>query len=266
MQIVILIITFLLTSVTIFTPNSLFALEDPEKSLFETGIVSKLGAQIDSNLTFTNSDGTKITTQQLFSEGKPIILAPVYYDCPRLCGLVLSGLVKMLNEINLKLGKEYKVLSVSMDAEETPALAAKRSIEYLKQLKADEISPDSWRFLVGEPAPVNSIMSSVGFGFKKDGEEFAHSAALFILTPEGKVSQYFTGIDFSAWDVRLALIDASQGGIGSSLDHILLYCFRFDPTAGKYTLAVLNVLKVVGALTLLAMGFLFYYATRRRVS
>ena len=241
------------------------ALENPAESLSETGVTSNLGAQVDPGLMLTDSSGQKFSFKELSAGGTSIILAPVYYDCPRLCGLVLSGLVKMLNKMSLKLGKEYKVLTVSIDAEETETLADKRLKEYHKQLELEEIPQDSWRFLVGEASQIKLLMQTIGFGFKRDGEEFAHSAALFILTPEGKVSQYFTGIDFSAWDVRLALIDASQGGIGSAIDHVLLYCFRFDPTAGKYTLAVLSILKVVGGLTLLAMGFLFYYASRRRV-
>jgi protein SCO1/2 len=239
------------------------SLENPEANLSDTGVVSKLGAEIDPAIELQDSTGLTVTVGQLLSSGKPTVLVPVYYDCPRLCGLVLSGVVDLLNKMSLKIGTEYNVLSVSMDAEEKPPLAAKRLKEYQKKLTANEVSADSWRFLVGNEAQVSKLMQTIGFGFKKDGEEFAHSAALYILTPEGKVSQYFTGIEFSAWDVKLALIEASQGGIGSAMDHVLLYCFRFDPSKGKYTLAAVNVMKIGGVLTLVAMGALFYYARRR---
>jgi protein SCO1/2 len=240
-----------------------FGLENPGANLSDTGVTSKLGAELDPAIQLMDSTGSVITVGQLLSSGKPTILVPVYYDCPRLCGLVLSGVVQLLNKLSLEMGKEYNVLSVSMDSEEKPPLAAKRLKEYHKQITTQEVSADSWRFLVGDEAQVGKVMQTIGFGFKKDGEEFAHSAALFILTPEGKVSQYFTGIEFSAWDVKLALIEASQGGIGSAMDHVLLYCFRFDPTKGKYTLAAVNVMKIGGVLTLVAMGALFYYARRR---
>ena len=249
---------------TVFTAfGVVYGLEDPAANLPDTGVTSKLGADLDPALSLLDSSGEVLTIGQLLSSGKPTILVPVYYDCPRLCGLVLSGVVELLNKMSLDIGKEYNVLSVSMDAEEKPPLAAKRLKEYHKQLKVQDVSAESWRFLVGEQAQVSKLMQTIGFGFKKDGEEFAHSAALFILTPEGKVSQYFTGIEFSAWDVKLALIEASQGGIGSAMDHVLLYCFRFDPSKGKYTLAAVNVMKIGGVLTLVAMGALFYYARRR---
>ncbi len=240
-----------------------FALENPESNLPQTGVVSKLGAQLNPSIVLTDSSGVQLTLKELFSQARPTIIVPVYYDCPRLCGLVLSGVVKLLNELQLKMGKDYNVLSISFDSSETPALAAKRLKEYHRQLTFSEFPQESWRFLVGEESSVASVMDTVGFKYKKDGGEFAHSAALFVLTPEGKVSQYFTGIEFPAWDVRLALVDASQGGIGSAMDHVLLYCFRFDPSKGKYTLAAINFMKAGGVLTLIAMAGLFYYAARR---
>lgn len=249
----------------LLTGQFAWSLENPGDELAETGVVSKLNAQVNPEIRLTDSDGQSVRFGDLLSDGLPTILIPVYYDCPRLCGLVLSGAISLFNSMSLKLGKEYKVLAVSFDHEESPELAAKRAKEYHKQLAAQDVSAGAWRFLVGEQSQVSELMSTVGFGYKKDGDEFAHSAALFILTPDGKVSQYFTGIEFSAWDVRLAVIDASSGGIGSAIDHVLLYCFRFDSGKGKYTLAVFRLLRVVGVLTLLGLGVLFFYASRKGV-
>ena len=253
------------TLCTLLLRSELAALEHPEADLPAVGVVSRLGEQVNLQTVLTDSSGEKITFEQILAEKKPVVLIPVYYHCPRLCGLVMNGAVKLFNALSLQLGDEYKVLSVSIDPDETPTLAAKRAKEYHNRLTAQDLTGQSWRFMVGEDAQVRPLMQTVGFGYKRDGDEFAHSAALFILTPEGKVSQYFTGIEFSAWDVRLALIEASQGGVGSAMDHVLLYCFRFDPTKGKYTLAVINIIKLGGVLTLAGLGLVFFYATRRGV-
>lgn len=247
----------------LLTASVATAIEHPEDVLPETGVVSRLEAQINPEIRLTDSSGQVFRFADLLADRAPVILIPVYYDCPRLCGLVLSGAVSLFNNLTLKIGKEYKVLVVSFNPDETADLAAKRAKEYHKQLTTQDVSAESWRFMVGEQSQVSELMQTIGFGYKKDGDEFAHSAALFILTPDGKVSQYFTGIDFSAWDVRLALIEASQGGVGSAIDHVLLYCFRFDPSKGKYTLAVLNVIKLSGVITLAGLGLVFFYATRK---
>lgn len=246
--------------------SRLAALEHPEENLTETTIVSRLGEQVDPKIELIDSSGKNVNFADISAGKTPLVLIPAYYDCPRLCGLVMSGAVKVFNDLKLQLGKEYKVLSVSIDPEESSELAAKREHEYRGRLSQQNIPDDAWRFFVGKENQVQSLMRTVGFGYKRDGDEFAHSAALFILTPEGKVSQYFTGIEFSAWDMRLALIDASQGGIGSAIDHVLLYCFRFDPTKGKYTLAVLNIIKLGGVITLVGLGVVFFYATRKSVT
>ncbi len=255
-----------LVLLTLLSVANAAALEHPEVALSDTTIVSRLGETVDPKVELIDSSGKKFSFAELSGSKVPLVIIPAYYDCPRLCGLVMSGAVKVFNDLKLQMGKEYKVLSVSIDPEESPELAAKRGKEYRGRLEQPGVTDDSWRFLVGEENQVRSLMQTVGFGYKKDGDEFAHSAALFILTPEGKVSQYFTGIEFSAWDMRLALIDASQGGIGSAIDHVLLYCFRFDPTKGKYTLAVLNIIKLGGVMTLAGLGVVFFYATRKSVT
>lgn len=238
------------------------AIENPGEELQEVGVNPVLGQTVDGSIFLADADGKRFTVSEILAGTTPVILVPVYYSCPRMCGLILSGLVKLLNEMDLKLGKDFRVVAVSFDPEEGPPLARKRLDEYQAQLvKAPE--PGGMQFFVGLEDQVRRLMDQVGFRYKKDGDEYAHSAAIIVLTPQGKISQYFTGIEFSPWDVRLSLIDASQGAIGSTMDHVLLFCFRFDPTKGKYTLAALNVMKLGGVLTLAALGAVIFFSTRK---
>ncbi len=230
---------------------SLQALEDPSKALNDIGVTPVLGAQVDPELLFTDGSETQQSLKQLLSTGVPTILVPVYFKCPRLCGLLLTGVTTLLNALELDLGNEYQVLTISFDSSETSQLAQETQQKYRERLSRPEPAKQFWRFFVGDSDNINQLMQQIGFKFSPDGQDFAHTAAIIILTPEGKISQYFTGIEFSAWDVRMALIEAAHGQIGSALDHIFLFCFRFDPTKGKYTLAAFNMMKLGGALTLL---------------
>lgn len=235
-------------------PTGLLALEKPGDELKEVGVSTELGTRVDLDLQFTNSEGNLVKLGSLFTKNRPAVIVPVYYSCPRLCGLVLKGVTKLLNAVPLELGEDYQVITVSFDTSETPKIANKRAKEYISQLDSKQNSAAGWHFLVGDDANVSALMKQIGFNYRPDGGEFAHTAAIMLLTPNGEVSQYFTGISFPASDVRLALIDASRGNIGTAFDHLLLYCFRFDPTKGKYTWAVVNLMRVVGALSILLLG------------
>lgn len=245
----------------IILPFQLLATENPEESLKRAGLSTLLGKKVDLNLTFTESTGTERPLRDFFSDGKPVIMVPVYYGCPRLCGLVLDGVVSLLNKLTLNLGQDYRVVTVSFDDTETPELAKERLTKYHPLLTRGEVA--DWHFLVGKESSVKSLMEQIGFNFERDGSEFVHSAAIMLLTPEGQISQYFTGIDFPAWDLRLALVEASQGNVGSALDHVFLFCFRFDQIKGKYTWAVYNLLKVVGVLTIVLLGGLVFSLLRK---
>lgn len=233
-----------------------FALENPGEDLKKVGVNSTLGAKIDSNLVFTDSSGTNKSLEQILANQLPTIIVPAYYGCPRLCGLLLSGVRDLINKLELNLGSEYQVATVSFDSTDTVRAAEKTEKKYRSGLKFDQQLSSNWRFYVGDNHNVSEFMRQIGFNFKRDGSEFAHSAAIIILTPEGQISQYFTGIEFSPWDVRMALIEAAHGSVGSALDHVFLFCFRFDPTKGKYTLAAFNVMKLGGAITLLFLVLL----------
>ena len=265
--------------VAILSSTLVLALEDPGEELQSVGLSTTLGAQIDPDLVFTASDGEAVRLGEILEQGKPVVITPVYYRCPRLCGLFLDGVTTLLAELELKLGEDYRLLTVSFDESEGPDLAETRragyhakliealephgpDVEQQMQLLTERLKAD-WEFAVSVDGSGAELMRQLGFEYRRDKADFAHTAALMILTPQGIISQYFTGVRFSAWDVRLALIEASQGAIGSMLDHVLLYCFRFDPTKGKYTWAAFNVMRIGGILTLVCLvGFIFWAAKR----
>ena len=242
------------------------AIENPGDSLeSEAGVYTVLGTKVDLNRTFTDHTGRTASLKEFTIQGVPTVIVPVYYRCPRLCGLVMDGVITLLNELPLLLGKEFAVLAVSFNSVENFNEANETREKFLGRLKLKEgADSNALRFLVGSQSDVKGVMDELGFKFLPDGDDFAHSAAVMILTPLGEISQYFTGISFSPWDVRLALVEASSGQIGDAIDHFLLYCFRFDSLKGKYTWAVTGVLRIGGGLTLLCLGVVYWYVVRRR--
>lgn len=241
------------------------SVERPEEVLdTEVGIFTELGVQVDLSLPFVDSNGVSHNLGDYFESGRPLIIAPVYYKCPRLCGLLLDGLYTLLNEIPLKLGDDYNVLVVGFDPTETVENALEVRSKLNTRLKGEaKQRQEALNYVIGDQTSVTALMKQLGFKYLKDGDDFAHSAAVMILTPQGKISQYFTGIQFSPWDARLALVEASEGKIGTAIDHLLLYCFRFDPLQGKYTWAVVALLRIGGALTLIGLGLVYFFFGRR---
>jgi len=244
------------------------AIERPEEVLDkQVGIFTELGAKVDLSRPFTNVKGETRPLREFAQPGKPILIAPVYYKCPRLCGLLLDGVYTLLNEIPLQLSKDFSVLVVGFDPTETPQDAAPVMSKFNARLEgAAAQHADAIQYVVGQKEQVAGLMGELGFNYMRDGDDFAHSAAVMILTPTGEISQYFTGIMFSPWDVRLALVEASKGGIGTAVDHLLLYCFRFDPLQGKDTWAVVGLLRIGGALTRLGLGLVYCFFARKRRS
>ncbi len=243
------------------------AIERPEEVEKKVGVFTQLGAKVDLSRKFTDSTGETKSLREFAPEGKPIVIAPVYYRCPRLCGLLLDGAYSLLNELSLKLSHDYTVLVVGFNPVETPADARKVMDKFNSRLQGEATADRSGvKYLVGSEENIAGLMSEIGFQYMKDGDDFAHSAALMILTPSGEISQYFTGIDFPAWDVRLSLIEASRGAVGTAIDHLLLYCFRFDPLQGRYTWAVVGLLRVGGVLTLLGLAAVIFFFGRKRRS
>lgn len=231
----------------------------------DVAIDQKLGAQVDLDLEFTNANGERVRLGDFFGE-RPVILALVYYECPMLCGEILSGMVSALRELErFEVGRDFDVLGISFDAGETPELAsATRRGAYARYARGEE---SGWNFLVSEPEPVAQLAQEVGFRYVYDPEsdEYAHSSAILILTPGGEVSRYFFGIEYAPRDLQLGLTEASEGTIGGLAEEVLLYCLRYDPTTGKYGLAIMNVIRALGIGTVAVLvGFILVHLRRDR--
>jgi protein SCO1/2 len=248
----------LLMALSIFLVSPALAEKDPASMIQKVGLTPNIGTNVDLSQSFTDSSGKAGSLSSHILGDKPSILVPVYYDCPRLCGLLTNGVFEALTQIPLKMGLDYNLLFVSIDPKEGASLAAERKAARLKSLEKLGLSDESFKFLVGDADPIRSVMTAVGFNYKPDGtKDFSHSAVVAILSPAGKITHYFTGIEFSPRDVRLALVESSEGKVGTFMDQVLLYCFRFDHTKGEYTVFALNVMKAGGILTLIALS-LFY--------
>jgi len=217
------------------------------------GYEQRLNEQLPLDLTFTDETGKTVQLREYFGN-KPVILSLAYYDCPMLCTLVLNGLVRTLRTLAFSAGEEFNVLTVSFDAREKPPLAAEKSKTYLQAYNRPGMEK-GWHFLTGDEENIQKLTNAVGFHYAYDqkSNQFAHASGIMVLTPQGRISKYFYGIEYSPRDVRLGLVEASSGKIGSAVDQILLLCFHYDPAAGKYGLFVMRIVQVSGLLTLLAL-------------
>lgn len=227
------------------------------------GYDQRLDAQVPLDLTFVDEAG-KTTPLRSYFDGKPAILVLAYYDCPMLCTLVLNGLVKALRTLSLSVGTDFNVVTVSFDAREKPALAAEKKKIYLQAYNRSG-AEQSWHFLTGTEDAIQQLTRTVGFRYEYDqkSNQFAHASGIMILTPEGKISKYFYGIEYSARDVRLGLVEASEGKIGSLVDQVLLLCFHYDPAGAKYSLLVFRIVQVTGLGVLLLLGSYIFFQIRR---
>jgi protein SCO1/2 len=225
-------------------------------------IEQKLGAQVPLDLHFVDETGRDVTLGQYFAN-RPIILNLVYYRCGMLCPEVLQGLTRSLENVTLGLGSDYDVLTVSFDPRDTPAASVEKKQMVLADLGRPEAA-SGWHFLTGTEPAIRALTQAVGFSYRWDEatQQFVHAAGIMVLTPEGRVSKYFYGIEFKPLDVRLGLVQASGDHIGTLVDTVLLFCCRYDATTGKYNWLVGRLLSIGGALTILGMGTLLYKLTR----
>jgi protein SCO1/2 len=209
----------------------------------------QLGVRVPLDLPFRDETGRAVQLSQYFT-GRPVILALVYYQCPMLCVQALNGLVKSLKLLALEPGRDYGIVTVSFNPAETPQQAAAKKDDYVGRL-ARPGAAGAWHFLTGTDASIRALTETVGFHYVYDPEtrQFAHPTGMIVLTPEGRISKYVFGIDYGARDLRLALVEASDHKIGTAVDRLLLYCYHYDPTTGKYGLVLLNVLRIAGVLT-----------------
>jgi protein SCO1/2 len=228
----------------------------------------RLGDQVPLDSTFTDEDGKPVVLRSYF-EKKPVVLIMAYYRCPMLCSEVLRGAASAFKKLNFQIGDQFNVLTVSIDPQETPALATTTKRTYIKQY-GDPSAAEGWHFLTGKKPEIDSLADAVGFHYKYIPQlhQYAHAAGIVVLTPAGKVAQYFYGIEYPAQDLRLALVQGSHEQIGSVVDQILLYCCTYDPGTGRYHALVSRLLEIAGGATILLIGgallFLFRWDAKRK--
>jgi protein SCO1 len=228
------------------------------------GIDQKLNTQLPLDLTFRNEFGQIVPLSKYFETGKPVILAPVYYRCPMLCTQILNGLVSSLRAVSLTPGKDFEVVAFSFDPKDTTQTAADKKQNYLRRYgRAD--TANGWHFLTGDEPNIKAVMDAAGFHYKYDPQtdQFAHASAIMVVTPDGKLSKYFYGVEYAPRDVRLGLVEASQGAIGTPVDQALLFCYHYDPATGKYGAVAMNMIQFAGAIFVLIGGLFLFIVFRR---
>ncbi|AMV20113.1 SCO family protein [Planctomyces sp. SH-PL14] len=223
----------------------------------------RLGGTLSLDEKFRDDQGREIRLADCFG-ARPVVLTFVYHECPMLCGQVLQGLVQCLKAIDFTPGREYNVVVISISPTETPALAAGKKRSLLNRFGRPETAA-GWHFLTGDEASIRTIADEAGYRYEPDPKtgQYAHPSGLIVVTPDGKLSKYFFGIDFPTRDVRLALVEAAEERIGTVVDQLLLLCFHYDPSTGRYSLTVMRTLQLAGLLTLGVMGSGIYSMLRQ---
>jgi len=231
--------------------------------LKNVGIEQRLNEQIPPELAFRDETGKAVKLADYFGS-KPLILNLVYYKCPMLCSEVLAGLTSALKPMKLDVGKDFDVLTISFDPRETPKDASESKAEYLKRY-GHPGAEQGWHFLTGPQESIDALTKAAGFQYEYNQQtgQFAHTTAIMVLTPQGKIAQYYYGVEFPTKDLRLALVQASQDKIGTVVDQILLYCYHYDVSQGKYGLIISRVLRLAGIATMLVLGGFMLIMFRR---
>jgi protein SCO1/2 len=248
-------------------PAGAFA-QTPQRTIAQdVGLDQHLDQQLDLSLMFTDEKGERVPLRKYFTD-KPVILTCVYYRCPMLCTEVLTGLLKSTNALSLQLGDDYTILSISIDPQETTTLAADKKNTYVRSYRRPG-GDEGWHFLTGDQHSITALTRAVGFRYRYDpaSDQFAHASGIMVLTPEGKLSRYFYGIDYPPRDLHLALVESSENRIGSLVDQVLLLCFHYDPVTGRYGLVISNVLRLASLATVFVLGtylMRMYFVERRR--
>jgi len=260
--------TFLMTSFLLTTIALSAELKTPQQRIAgRAGLEQKLNAQVPLDAVFRDEHGKPVQLGSFFGQ-KPVILALAYYECPNLCTLVLNGVLTAAQDLKFDAGKDYQIVVVSFDPHERPALAAAKKQIYTQRYGRPLYS-DGWHFLTGNKSSISRLTDSVGYHFAWDAStsQFAHPSAIMILTPQGKVSRYFPGIEYSPRNVRLALTAASDNQVGSLADRVFLLCFHYNPATGKYGLLIWRVIQIAGCGSALLLAlFIILNARRERAA
>ena len=231
--------------------------------LANVGIEQHLNQQIPPELTFHDETGKTVSLGDYFGR-KPLILNLVYYNCQMLCGEVLSGLTSTLRVLKFDVGREFDVITVSFDLRETPQIAAEKKKQYLERY-GRKGAEQGWHFLTGQQDAITELTKAAGFQYEYDARtnQYAHTTAIMVLTPQGKIAQYYYGVEYAPKDLRLGLIEASQNKIGSLVDQVLLYCYHYNPATGKYGAVIMRVLRLAGMATIVFLGAFMMLMFRR---
>ncbi len=261
------LISMLLLLSTVTTPGQpvLPAGERPP-IMSEIGFDQRLGESVPLEAEFRNEEGRTVRLGDFFGR-KPVVLNLVYFDCPMLCTVSLNGLTSALEVASVTPGKEFELVTISFDPRETPGLASAKKKAYLARYKRPGAGA-GWHFLTGDKASIDRVTRAVGFRYAWDGEtkQFAHPAGLLVLTPEGRISRYLFGIEYSPKDLRLALVESGEGKVGGPVDDFLLFCYQYNPLTGRYSASILNLVRALAILTVLALGGFVYAMLRRERS
>lgn len=234
-----------------------------ENPFANIGLDQRLNTQIPLNLQFRDQNGKAVQLEEYFGE-KPVILSFAYYDCPMLCTLVINGLIRTLRTMSLSAGTDFNIVTISINHRDTTAAAALKRQTSL-QSYSRKGAENGWSFLTGDEATIQQITQAVGFRYAYDeqSKQYQHPSGIMVLTPDGKLSRYFYGVEYAPRDVRLGLVEASAGKIGSPVDQVLLLCFHYDPTTGKYGLVITRALQLSGLMTVLVLGSFMLISLRR---
>lgn len=242
------------------------------EALKTVGIEQKLGEQLPLDIEMKDENGKLVKLGDFFNNGRPVIIAFVYYECPMLCNQVLNGLTGSLKGINLNVGKDFDVVAISFDAREFDSadIAKAKKDGYIERYGRPG-TENGWHFLTGTQPSIDAVTKAAGFGYEWDEktQQFAHAAAVMVTTPDGRLSHYFYGIDYAPRDLKFGLMESAENRVGNPAEQLLLYCYHYDPATGTYGLAILRIIRAGGILTLLAMGamgFIFWRRNKKRVN
>jgi protein SCO1/2 len=238
--------------------------------LKDVQVTQHLNQQLPLNAAFVDETGTPVTLGKYFDGKHPAVVSMVYYNCPMLCSEELDGLVSSLEMVHLVPGKDFQIVIMSIDPAETPATAAKKKAFYVKRYGHPETA-DGWHFLTGQKPAIDAVTSAIGFGYVRvpgpDGklDQFAHASSIELVTPQGRLAQYYLGVEYSPKDILLGLIDASGNKIGSPVANILTYCYHYDPQNNKHSLIVARAVQLGGIVTVASLGSFMFLMFRRDI-
>jgi protein SCO1/2 len=252
-----------IAALTLFASPIFAQQPGPPPILREVSIAQRLNEPIPPEIAFRDENGRTVHLGDYFGT-KPIVLSLVYFDCPALCTEVLNGELRTMKAITLDLGKDFDAITVSFEPKDTPELAKAKRDVYAGQYGRPG-ARENWHFLTGDQPSIDALTQAAGFHYAYDSgsRQYAHAAAILVLTPHGRIARYFYGVQYPGRDVRLGLVEASEGKIGTPTDHALLYCYQYDPATGKYGLVVMNVVRAAGVLTVLVLGIFMFVMFRR---